>query len=298
MFSTPYARVFGLLLATCAAACGTEADTSAASTTSNSVLARFILDGHTIEFVENPDGTVGIVESMPLTDETELLVDPDRSASALQEFLHLAPENLPIPRVLIAAALAEGPGDVTPGLPAFVAQVQATRTMVEALKANVTLEAPGVLGLEPTASTQRQHQGLNVAAGGSCGSNGGNFFRGRYCNVTSAIRRCGATFNGGNSLWAHNINTTDSHRYKNTHSVIANCGTGNVRLKYEYRFYALFHGWRWDDSLNRTIPSQRVVSHTDYGAVRRRRRMDAKRISGSGGFRIAGHYGDNSVFVH
>ncbi len=296
MLSTSHARVFGLFMAACATACGGEAETTTASSASHSVVASFLLADHTIEFVENPDGTVGVVESMPLHSETELLVDPERSSSALEEFLYLAPETAPIPRALIAAALAEGPGEVTPGLPALVGQVQATRATVEGLTASINLEAPGVLGSAPT-ETKSQRQALNVPAGGSCGSNAANFFRGRYCNGTAPVERCGASYNGGNSYWYHNTNNSGSHRYKNTHSVIANCGTGNVRLKYEYRFLTLFHGWRWDDSLNRTIPSRRVVSHVDYGAVSRRRRMDAKRVSGSGGFRIVGHYGNNLVFL-
>lgn len=294
MESTLALRATAALVAAAAAACGGTPD-DLQTRDETRALVQFSLDGHEIDFVANPDGTISIHETMTVGDESGLIVDPERSRSALDEFVRLAPPSLPVPRALLEAATSEPPEAATPGLLELAEQVAASRSaVVESLPEVVTLEAPARAAPEGYVATQQQ--ALDVAAGGSCGSSGASFFRERYCTGFGAIEHCGASYNGGNSVWYHNTNSTGSNRYKNTHSVVANCSSGYVRLEYEYRFLTLFHGWKWDRAVLRNIPTQRVVSTTDYGAVKRRRRMDIRRLGSSGGFRYVARYGDNLVF--
>lgn len=255
--------------------CGGPADVSVSD---DDVLARFEIGTNTVEFLDDGAGGVFVTELTPAGPNEHFVVKYDGVKSPLDWYLDLAPEGAPVPEALVALQSAQfGP---VPDLGLRPLTTRHEAPFVLEARADDVAEIAGGIGKKVSA--------INTEATGSCGSNGGAHFENRYCGRSGGgqIERCGATFNGGNSVWFHHIGSTGSAKRKNVLTITAACGVGAIG-DVEYQV-----GNTWYFNKQLTIPEDFIRSTTHFGAAKYRRRVDTERTASHHGFRTVAAFAD------
>ena len=249
-------------------------------------------DGRFVQFIAFPaDGEIVYGETVSAgADEARLSVP---TGTALDRFLELTPEHVPVPRLLAELdGLFEAPGDsvgdgrvntregAAEGTPreselsAYnrrVADSIARRGLVE------QLSAPLRLNLLRSGSAAK-------AGGGSCGADGKNFFEQNHCD-TLGPGGYGVGQGHCDSSLSASIQRTSTIRMRHTYTRMVTCGTsGTVKHR-----YSKVGGWHLQFTSLQT-PNTVTSWATSKGGAARFRRASFERIGNVGGIRGWTHF--------
>lgn len=247
-------------------------------------LAKLTLDnGNTVEFVALPElGDVGVIEIAAIEGDGSTIA-AYQDSSALEIFRRVAPEETPIPPLLLEleAARHQDPGEDS-GLDADLL-----------LPPEPAEEASGPADLPEDRALVKSH----------CGADGAEDFKDDYCdqsglNLFSPIKFCDHNYPpaGGNSVWysliRNSIKNGNWEKRWNSHGITGTCST-DVKVFHFYWGYTAFVGMHWKLNFSFTVAPGQVTTTLWFGGSKRYRRVERYRLGAVGGFRAATTFYNN-----